>query len=177
MLKNYSLIKQFKSKFMKSTKKFLCYSLALVGAALIFSVGCKKTTTTTTNIVAAQVPVLTVGSPTFNGSSSATLVAQDMIQSMGSSSITVVGFNYTARALTYTGSTTPTYTGTVTASIPTGTAGTGAFTASLFTSAAATALSMTAAGANNVVWMVSSYATNGAGTTYSALTNTVTTTN
>jgi len=163
---------------MKSTQKFLCYSLALVGAALMFSVGCKKAdNVTNTTVIASQKPSLNYdGLTATTGATSSTLVASHALASIGSSSVTVVGFNYTASSISYTGSVTPTYTGSVTAVVPTGTLGTGAFTASLYTSAAAAALSNTLAN-GAVVWIFSSFATNSAGTTDSGLTKTVSTVN
>ena len=163
---------------MRPAQKFLCYSLTLVGAALIFSVGCKKTTTAGNNTVAGQLPVLIVGglTVTATGGSSATLVAGDFIQNIGSSSLVQVGFTYTATAVTYTGGTTPTCKQAVTATIPQGLAGTGAFTASLsITQALIHGLSGTIG--NNLTWVVWSYATNGTGTIVSALSATITTTN
>ena len=160
---------------MKSTQKFLCYSLALVGAALMFSVGCKKAdNVTNTTVVASQKPVFNTGGISVSiGGASNTAVVTETIAYIGSSSVTAVGFNFTATGAV-SGSVTPTsYAGSVTATVPTGTLGVGSFSATLLTAAAATALS----GSTIITWYVSSYATNGTGTTYSALTYTITTTN
>lgn len=163
---------------MKSTQKFLCYSLALVGAALIFSAGCKKgDNVINTTVVASQIPVLNTDGPQVStGGASNTAAVTDTIASIGSSSVTTVGFHYTATAISFTGSTTPTYTGSVTAVVPTGTAGRGAFTATLYKAAMSSSLSGTIY-AEGLLWKVSSFATNAAGTIRSAVTNTITTTN
>lgn len=169
-----SLIKQFKFKFMKSTQKFLCYSIALVGAALILSAGCKKDCApSTTTVVASTKPSLNFGSLTLTGASSATVVASEILASIGSSSVTVVGFNFAATG-TITGSlSSVTYTGSVTSTIPGGANGAGAFTDTLLTPAALAALS----GSITITWSVSSYATNSVGTTTSSSAVTLTTIN
>lgn len=154
---------------MKSTQKFLCYSLALVGAALIFTASCKKDGDT---IISQQNPVLnTNGFVVSTGGTSATAAATDTLASAGSSAVTEAGFRFTATAVSYTGSTTPTYTGASTATVPTSVSST--FSANLLTPAAASALSRSI----GLTWVVSSYATNSNGTTLSASTKTITTSN
>ena len=106
---------------MKSTQKFLCYSLALVGAALIFSAGCKKgDNVTNTTVVASQKPVLygavsvtaaagLLGTApaimVLNGPLSSSVTATIALAITGTTSPTIVGFAYTC---TY-------YTGALTA--------------------------------------------------------------
>ena len=168
---------------MKSTQKFLCYSLALVGAALIFSAGCKKgDNVINTTIIASQNPSLNSGGLTATGGTqalSATATAYDVVANMGSSSLTVVGFNYVVSALSWTtgaGADTPTYTGTLTMTGPA--AGTGAFSTTLTVPATAFAsggeLSGTVFdGTGDLSWKIGSFATNATGTAYSAVSVTV----
>lgn len=164
---------------MKSTQKFLCYSLALVGAALIFSAGCKKGDVIKAgDIIANQKPVLNYpNGPSLTGTTSATVQASDNVALAGSSSITALGFNYVATAISWTGATTPTafttpFNGSVTVTVMQQ----GAFSSTLY-SVSNTALVAALSGSVTVTWVVRSFVTNGAGTTYSALTNTITTTN
>ena len=163
---------------MKSTQKFLCYSLALVGAALMFSVGCKKAdNVTNTTIIASQNPSLNSGGLSATGGTgalSATATAYDVVANMGSSSLTVVGFNYVVSALSWTtgAAVTPTYTGTLTMTGPA--AGTGAFSTTLTVPATAFAsggaLSGTVFdGTGDLSWKIGSFATNATGTAYSAV--------
>lgn len=170
---------------MKSTQKFLCYSLALVGAALMFSVGCKKADNViNTTTIASQNPSLNSGGLTATGGTgalSATATAYDVVANMGSSSLTVVGFNYVVSALSWTtgAAVTPTYTGTLTMTGPA--AGTGAFSTTWATlTVPATAFASGGAlsgtvfdGTGDLSWKIGSFATNATGTAYSAVSVTV----
>ncbi len=171
---------------MKSTKKFLCYSLALVGAALIFSVGCKKTTTNTYPVYSTQIPTLANPSPLAIGTTFSAAAADDAVALMGASSITSIGFNVYAWGVTTTTNPVTLTWGTaaspmqITATVPTGYLGTGAFNASLSTTASYGALSpvLTAAGSSGVVtWVVQSFATNANGTVVSLTPTVFSTTN
>jgi hypothetical protein len=177
---------------MKSTQKFLFYSLFLTGAALVFSIGCKKTTigpATYPNVAPAFKPVLNTGSsnPLLAGATSNTINATDWVASTGSTSVTAVGFYFMAVG-SVSGGATPTMfpaTASMTntsswASITGTTVQIGAFSTSLgaitptgLTTTAIAALS----GSTTVTWYVQSFATNGNGTTTSALTQTIQTTN
>lgn len=159
---------------MKSTQKFLCYSLALVGAALMFSVGCKKAdNVTNTTVIASQNPSLNSGGLTATGGIN-TPTAYDVVANMGSSSLTVVGFNYVVSALSWTtgAAVTPTYTGTLTMTGPA--AGTGAFSTTLTVPATALASGGALSGTvDGLSWEIGSFATNATGTAYSAVSVTV----
>lgn len=154
---------------MKSTQKFLCYSLALVGAALMFSVGCKKGDTVAgPTYVNAQKPSLNGGSGglTATGGTSTTVTAQDYVSNMGSSSLTQVGFTYQVSAVSWTtgAAVTPTYTGTVTMTGPA--AGTGAFSttfaipAGVFATDGALSGTVFTSTNPDLKWNIGSFATN-----------------
>lgn len=175
---------------MKSTQKFLCYSLLLVGAAIVFSIGCGKDKLVPGATVYQAQPSINYGglSATGGGSTSNTVVASDFISSIGSSVVTAAGFKVMAVgiALTPTG----VGPGTMTITYPTGASlsslstwasvgatsatgstsfTTGAISANLGTAAAFAALS----GSTSITWYVQTYVTNAVGTTTSASSATV----
>lgn len=179
---------------MKSTQKFLCYSLLLVGAAIVFSIGCGKDKLVPGATVYQSQPSINYGglSVTGNGSTSNTVVASDVISNLGSAAVTAAGFKVMAVgvALTPTG----VGPGTRTITYPTGASlsnlstwasvgatsatgstsfTTGAISANVGTAAAMTALS----GSTSITWYVQSYVTNSVGTTTSASSVTVQTVN
>jgi Na+-transporting NADH:ubiquinone oxidoreductase subunit NqrB len=168
---------------MKSTQKFLLYSLVLAGTAIVFSMGCKKTTVDgpVYPVPATQQPVLNTGSnnPALTGTTSGTINATDWVASAGTASVTIAGFNFIA--VGSSGSATPTVypaTASVTntaswQAITTTAVQLGAFSSSLGTAAALAALS----GSTTITWYVQSYVTSSAGTTKSALTQTIQTVN
>ena len=175
---------------MKSTKKFLCYSLALVGAALIFSAGCKKGDIII-NTYGATIPTLSNPSPlhlsgtsiyTAGPISMSLANVLDVVANMGASSVTAVGFLISASGLTTTGGTTVTWsagtpgsnvtTGGITVTAPSGTGAlSGSFSSSLSTTASYAALSQCV----TITWVVQSFATNNSGSAISAASTTITT--
>ena len=178
---------------MKSTQKFLCYSLALVGAALIFSAGCKKGDNVT-NYNTTREPTVIGPSPaalsgtvvyTAGGAISMSLAgAQDGIALAGASSVTTVGFDVYATGISTTAGATSTVAyGTannpiaITATVPTGYMQTGSFSASLSTTASYAALSPCVTGGGTITWVVRSFATNAQGTGKSLTTTTIVTVN
>ena len=144
----------------------------------MFSVGCKKAdNVTNTTIIASQNPSLNSGGLSATGGTgalSATATAYDVVANMGSSSLTVVGFNYVVSALSWTtgAPVTPTYTGTLTMTGPA--AGTGAFSTTLTVPATAFASGGALSGTffdgtGDLSWKIGSFATNATGTAYSAV--------
>ena len=163
---------------MKSTKKFLCYSLALIGAALIFTVGCKKGDTGpagangSTGSTSSK-PVVSLASIT-NTAGAAQLDAGAYLIYGGSTMPTEVGFRFTVQSASNT------VTGSVTSTVPVYPATYFNAIDKLHTAALASSLTYTTLG--TLTWTVTPYAINSVGESeaYSTLTNkavTLTTTN
>ena len=176
---------------MKSTQKFLCYSLALVGAALMFSVGCKKGDTVagpTYPIYNTQVPTLGLQQPkqvVLSGGlntvapgslSFSTAGALDLIAAFGASTPTTGFYVYAWGVTTTTNPVTLTW-GSAAAPMTIGAASATAlgvdFSAALSTTASYAALSPCVTGSGTVTWVVTSFATNSSGTVTSALSTTI----
>lgn len=156
---------------MKSTQKFLCYSLALVGAALIFTASCKKGDDGAPGSNAMATPMVLDATIIGTASTSNTLRTQSVLVSWGSAKPTEVGFDYSVASITNT------VTGSITFStIP---APQDVFqTADGQFSASALAGGLTYTANSAVTWTITPFAKNSAGkSTAYATPLTVTTTN